>query len=194
MPRPNVSEKKRADIQQAFERCFLKKSYDSISVREIAQEAGIAVGSIFFYYPAKEDILLAHVEGYWGKYVKDLEEVCEQVMADEANKAKAFEELFARLPDYVENDGATISIRHLNLITVNDRVKECIAKAHAQMTESFARLIRWSEVPCSDPVVGARILMGLLDGIGISEQVRGVNDAAVHYRAALDIIRAAFYR
>lgn len=37
----------------------------SISIREIAKACGVAVGSIYNYYPSKGEIILDIVEGFW---------------------------------------------------------------------------------------------------------------------------------
>ena len=43
---------------------FLQDGYHNTSVREIAQKAGLSVGSVFNYYTSKEEILF---------YIKDFE-------------------------------------------------------------------------------------------------------------------------
>jgi AcrR family transcriptional regulator len=52
-------EKTRAEIVQAAYRLFLEQGYHGTSMRQIAQEAGIAVGGIYNHFSSKEDIYMA---------------------------------------------------------------------------------------------------------------------------------------
>jgi AcrR family transcriptional regulator len=57
-------ERTRADIIEAAHRLFLENGFHGTSMRQIAQEAGIALGAAYNHFPGKEDIflevLLAH--------------------------------------------------------------------------------------------------------------------------------------
>jgi len=47
-------------------RCFAAKGYYATSIQEIAEEAGIAKGLVYFYFKSKEDLLLSALRHYHG--------------------------------------------------------------------------------------------------------------------------------
>ena len=62
-PRDN----KRPQLLDAAARHFADAGYDAASMRDIAAAAGLKAGSMYYYFPSKEDLLLAvHEEGiHW---------------------------------------------------------------------------------------------------------------------------------
>lgn len=59
MGRPSISEQRRIEIGRALQTCMVRNgSYESTSVKDIAQEAGIATGLIHHYFTNKDEILL----------------------------------------------------------------------------------------------------------------------------------------
>ena len=58
-------ERTQAEIIQAAHRLFLNHGYHGTSMRQIAVEAGIALGGIYNHFASKEDIFIAVlVEGH----------------------------------------------------------------------------------------------------------------------------------
>ncbi|WEK54799.1 MAG: TetR/AcrR family transcriptional regulator [Candidatus Cohnella colombiensis] len=55
--------KKRKILDIAM-RCFARKGYHATSIQEIADELGMAKGSIYFYFKSKEDLLTSVLEYY----------------------------------------------------------------------------------------------------------------------------------
>ena len=51
-------ERTRTDILEAAHRLFLENGFHGTSMRQIAQEAGIALGAAYNHFPSKEDIFL----------------------------------------------------------------------------------------------------------------------------------------
>ena len=59
MGRPSISEQRRIEIGRALQVCMVKNgSYEATSVKDIAQEAGIATGLVHHYFTSKDEILL----------------------------------------------------------------------------------------------------------------------------------------
>jgi TetR/AcrR family fatty acid metabolism transcriptional regulator len=58
MPTVELAEDKRMRICEAAIKLFAAKGYHEARADEIAQEAGVAVGTIYNYFKNKEDILL----------------------------------------------------------------------------------------------------------------------------------------
>lgn len=59
MARPNVSEERRQQILQAAARVFVNKGLEAARMEEIAQEAGLSVGGVYWYFKSKEAMIHA---------------------------------------------------------------------------------------------------------------------------------------
>src|SRR5579859_6693526 len=63
MPRtPKVVEDRREQIIDAAMRVFAQKGYVRATNRDVAREAGITTGLIYYYFKSKEDLLRAALE------------------------------------------------------------------------------------------------------------------------------------
>jgi AcrR family transcriptional regulator len=63
MPRtPNAGEDRREQIIDAAMRVFAQKGFARASNRDVAREAGITTGLIYYYFESKEDLLKAALE------------------------------------------------------------------------------------------------------------------------------------
>jgi len=77
---------KRQLILQAAEALFRRFGYTKTSLDDIAREAGLSKGTIYYYFVSKEDVFVAVVKEAGAAYYKQLKEV----IASE----KSFEEKF----------------------------------------------------------------------------------------------------
>ncbi|KIL37533.1 hypothetical protein SD71_02610 [Cohnella kolymensis] len=55
---------KKKQILEAAIRCFARKGFHAASIQEIADELGMAKGSIYFYFKSKDDLLISVFEYY----------------------------------------------------------------------------------------------------------------------------------
>ncbi len=68
VPAPTKSEATRARILEAALRLFDKHGYDETTMRDIADEAGLATGAAYYYFRSKPELVMAFYE-----------ETCEQI-------------------------------------------------------------------------------------------------------------------
>ena len=60
----SLRDNKRSQLLDAAASHFAEAGYDAASMREIAAAAGMKAGSMYYYFPSKEDLLVAvHEEG-----------------------------------------------------------------------------------------------------------------------------------
>jgi AcrR family transcriptional regulator len=52
----------RSVILDAAERQFAERGFDGVSLRQIMEEAGVQMGQVQYYFPAKEDVIVAVLE------------------------------------------------------------------------------------------------------------------------------------
>lgn len=64
-----VSQETRAQIIAAARKVLAEQGFDATSIKEVAREAGIAPGLIYYYFENKEALLLAVVEDASEQYV-----------------------------------------------------------------------------------------------------------------------------
>lgn len=62
--REALTQARREQIVDAAIRCWLGDGYDATSVAAIAREADLAKGTVYLYFPTKEDILAAAIDRY----------------------------------------------------------------------------------------------------------------------------------
>ncbi len=62
MPRPDVSERRRAEIVDAAARVFSRKGFNGASMDDIVQETGLSKGLLYWYFKGKDAIIAAIME------------------------------------------------------------------------------------------------------------------------------------
>ena len=80
MPKSKIKDKelikvKQNDICVAAERLFAKKGYHNTSIREIAEQSKISIGSLYDYIDNKEDILFMLSQRFHSEIVKEVVKV-----------------------------------------------------------------------------------------------------------------------
>jgi AcrR family transcriptional regulator len=95
-PRTKEKEVRTAEIEQAARKVFLSRGFQAATIQEIAEEAGIAKGTVYLYYKSKDDLyaalLLPNLEFLNEKFNALLREV-------ESGKYQSGEDLFRALGD-----------------------------------------------------------------------------------------------
>ena len=92
-------------IQETAVRLFNERGYDKVSLRDIAREAGIAIGSLTYHFKRKEDLLDAILEDLHAGYSNALDTSLrgEELLARLADLFVEGERNQARYPFYFEN-------------------------------------------------------------------------------------------
>ena len=111
-------ESKRAALHEAALRQFTERGYEHVSIASIANEAGIAVGTVYRFYENKLFLLRAMLEGIEGDFVKRmqvdwaqggeystrLDRICEGIF-DVAKDRSSLLRLFTMTTDVIYEDG-----------------------------------------------------------------------------------------
>lgn len=69
------SEETRANILGAALRVFRERGFEKATMREIASEAGVALGAAYYYFDSKDAIVMAFYERAQGEMKKDIEAI-----------------------------------------------------------------------------------------------------------------------
>lgn len=73
MPRPNVSTQRKTEIVEAALRVFARRGFHDARMEEIAQEAGLSVGGVYWYYKGKDEIVTALMAHLFESDLRDLQ-------------------------------------------------------------------------------------------------------------------------
>ncbi|MGC2162588.1 MAG: TetR family transcriptional regulator [Silvibacterium sp.] len=74
-PAGSKSEETKARILEAALRIFRERGFERATMREIAAEAGVAVGAAYYYFESKDAIVMAFYERSQGEMKEDIEEM-----------------------------------------------------------------------------------------------------------------------
>ena len=55
----------RENILETCKKIVSNKGLTAINMRLVAKECNIALGSIYYYFPSKDDLLIAIIESVW---------------------------------------------------------------------------------------------------------------------------------
>ena len=92
----------RERIRQAAVRVFSREGFDRASVKSIAEEAGVAVGSIYNHFRDKDDLLISIFEQELGQRMDFLEGLRDARLPVRDQVQRLLEDHFARARDHKE--------------------------------------------------------------------------------------------
>lgn len=123
---------------------LLNKGYSELSMRNVAKECGIAIGTIYNYFPTKRDLIVEMMSVYWREYFVVLDKLIkddssfflklQNIFKELEACIKSFKEVWLKpelyhTPDYVEKGLAKEDIymerliRKLEDFLVNESLK-----------------------------------------------------------------------
>lgn len=160
---------KRRIILDAALKTFVRRGYSETRVSEIASEAGVAEGTLYNYFPSKEDLLLALFDEKWSGIIDEIKNKISR-FDDPNKKLKAIFSLVIRmfkgdrqLAELFMVDVKQSSI-FLNNYTIN-RIIEFLALIEEILEEGKRKGIYRKDL---DTRVAKMIIFGAAQGILLS--------------------------
>ena len=128
-------------IVKAAERLFARKGYAEVAMEDVAARAGLAVGTIYNYFPSKSALLLAIVRRETESLLARGQKILDDPPRDPVEAVSAFTEIF--LDDFTRDDrrlwrelfGAAIA----EPTTVGRRLFEADTQLVTQLTSLLER-------------------------------------------------------
>lgn len=175
-----------------------EKALEDLSVAEVAQRAGVAVGSFYTWFPAKED-LLPHL---YARYDIEVEQDAARVLAPERFEGKDLEGRVRILVDFLVRIYRTrrglYRAALFHAATRPDEInEEARRRRRAMMTRAVSILVESdSEITQADPRAAAEFALSLVmsslkDRVLLEEASRGVFRKLTDRRLARELTRAA---
>jgi AcrR family transcriptional regulator len=165
---------KKEMILQAATKLFLKKDFKTVSTQEIAQEAGVAKGTVFHHYANKHLLALLVLEEFIKEMNEEFAKMKEGLQADEiiaamiryaidmVESASGLNQLLMQIVadiDYLSKEPQNEVEQQ-----IQDEVKKIEALLGAYIQE-FALI--FEQMGFENPVAYSRIFIASLDGLGL---------------------------
>jgi AcrR family transcriptional regulator len=123
VPRPRTDIQPR--IVHAARARFLAEGVDGASLRTIAAEAGTNVGMVFYYFPTKDDLFLAVVEEFYGKFLEDLA----RTLGGDAPVRERLERAFVRIGSATPDELDVVRLVVREALLSSERFRKVLARA-----------------------------------------------------------------
>ena len=171
-PRSTIENKKirTESISKILDAAFMlmaKNGYESTSISQIANEAGVSKGLMYNYFHSKEDLLKALID----QTLRDGEKIMEGVFSDDP--AETLENVFKWYFNELRNNlGEWKFISEIMLRADKfSFVKDMVTIKLEEYTKLFSTLLQ--ELEFENPTEEAYVIGGLFDGIGFQCLVVG---------------------
>jgi AcrR family transcriptional regulator len=175
MSRPDVSEERRPQIVEAAIRVFIRKGFRKATMPDIAREAGLSIGGVYWYFEGKDEIVSAILER---AFAEDFGALAELVRAD----APATGRLLAFVAAYADSFDQWLWMNPIGAefygeAAHDEKVRAVILRYIDRYRQALAALIgqgiQRGEFRVVDPAVAATALLGLEEGLGLLLAVDG---------------------
>ncbi len=157
---------KRGLILDAAEKVFLEKGFHPAKIEEIAQNAGIAKGTIYIYFKDKESIYISLIE----KKIKEFNTFIDSIRKEDISAVEKLEKIYFQLCGYVDKAQklhSFVSLENIQtLMKVVNRMKTRIIPKVKKLIESIAEIVEEGiaegELEKNDPVIITLIFLSHL--------------------------------
>ncbi|HLK36067.1 MAG TPA: TetR/AcrR family transcriptional regulator [Polyangiaceae bacterium] len=150
-------------IVRAARARFLAEGVDGASLRNIATDAGTNVGMVFYYFPTKDDLLLAVVEEVYASLLTDLG----GILSVAGSTRDRLKRVFVRLGKASEDELAVVRLVVREALLSSDRFDRIFARMQrghvGMLLDELSRGARQGEI---DPRIAAPLLLLSTLGLG----------------------------
>jgi AcrR family transcriptional regulator len=158
--RERKKEQTRQAIAEAARRLFAERGFEAVTVAEVAREAEVSEGTVFNYFPTKEDLFYREMEVFEAEL---LDAVRHRGVGESVPKAfRRF--VLDRSVRLAREEVADLIVTAARIVADSPTLQAREREMVAQYTESLAKLIA-EETRASDgdlvPAVVANALMGV---------------------------------
>jgi AcrR family transcriptional regulator len=162
--------------------------YASTTMKDVAHEAGVAQGLIFYYFDSKDDLLLAVVQSLCDAAASESREAF-AAAADAPPLVRAWAALHAAHDRMAsEPSRQRLLIDMISLSATDDRMRQHLSDLYASLIVSTTSMVEElnREVPTPMPVPAsdfATVIIAALDGLALFQLIEPGRDHEALYRA-----------
>ena len=158
-----------AALVDALIAVVVREGLDAVSIRTVAREAGVSIGTVQYYFATKDDLLLAA----YGHVIDEVVARARAIAAADPTPAEYIRALlFELLPlDDRRRTTLQVAIAFTARSTHSPRLAELYSDGYRALTEAIAGALRRAATSGQadagpDPVRAARQAVALADGLG----------------------------
>ncbi len=159
----------RERILEAAERLFVERGIGNASLGDIAAESGVSRGTLYYYYKAKEDLIIDVADRHMARVGDSILALSRSGTSDIGGTLKSLAQ--AILADTTRN------VMHEHLVHAAISGNEAVRARLESSYERWETLIRDElgrlGAPSDRAAVAAELLVALLDGLVMRAGVRG---------------------
>lgn len=193
MTRQKIDEQRKQQIRAAATRCFVRRGYAPTRLLDIAREAGLSKGGVYFHYRAKEqlfhDILDAQLATLQERWAAELPaDAPADLPADRLLQQVAL----AHLRTFVEHpDEARLCNLLVTMSGQEQEFREKLERTFSEMRAKYAEVVRRGVeqgVLVGDPQVVARGIVGVVYGLAAQAAIDPNGRLPVSVEQAVELI------
>lgn len=158
--RRNPEAKRAALHDSAFELLSLHR-YDDVSVTQIAENAGVAVGTFYRFYPTKMDMLEAMSDGLEKEFVAVMREAWDS----QENYMDKFQAIAEFLFDLMDKFGSQIAVMEITAGHRSSKSKPMGDMVRAEIARLYKTGVKRGHFTPHNPDSFAAAAHGLVDGL-----------------------------
>jgi len=129
-----VNDKKRLILDTAI-KCFANKGYHATSIQEIADTAGIAKGSLYFYFKSKEHLLISIFEHGFTEFMTKMQAIAGDSDIEPRERLIRLTEV--QFEQFVENHDFIMMLFKEHALHINEDMKQFLFGLRAQTIETY---------------------------------------------------------
>ncbi len=170
----NVMNIKELQILRAAIAVFARHGYHKSTISRIAEEAGIATGTIYLYFKRKEDLIVALFEQILGDYIRD----ARPAVMESTEPAVRLEKLIELHFRFFEGDHAVAAAFQIHLREVNPEIRQGIVPVLRRYFDLIDQIISEGKAQRAigeeiDTRLARKLIFGGLDAIVTSWVLSG---------------------
>ena len=180
---------RREEILAAARRIFAAQGFRGTTIADIAEEAGIALGTIYLYYPSKEAVFAA-LNQRLGEIVAGAVQSVAPTRSVEETVRKRVREVF----DACSRNRDLVRLVVLNMdpgTELNRRMQAAAEVRNRPLTKEIATAVEHGTIRPCDPAVTARLIEGMVSmAVYQAFVLAGGEDADTYRQTCADMIAA----
>ncbi len=164
MPKIVDTDIEKQKIIDAFRQCVLRKPLERVSVRDIAQEAGISHTKIFNYFKNKDEIIMAYARQIAYLYACTFQNIVASISHEKRSKKEVLQQLISEL--YRVDPSNTVEKLYAQIYILgqyNEEMRNVVLEAYADWRQALHGLLKASGNVDTESEM--RSLLVLVEGI-----------------------------
>jgi len=186
--------KKKEWIIEAAIRVFAEKGFHPAGMREIAEQAKVAIGTIYHYFKSKEDILV----NIFREEIEQRRRFLEELRASGLSIREQFQRILAMHFDRIKENKRLVILILMERLEPNERFQKLFRSLYEEIAgyveEIVAEGIQKGEIAPCNPTITAYALMGAIEAVTSRAVLYNDRKAAAILREAPRELAASLWR